>query len=135
MDINPQFIERAKTRFPEHGRQFRAGNALDDKTFARIKRSKSDLVVASGVFCYTGEKNFFRKLVYRLYSASKMGLIFNVICADTPKKRIKNTPGIVRWKLADVLQIIRYCECRSYEIIRTYLANDMTIVMRKKWSD
>ena len=84
-------------------------------------RWKPDVVVASGILCYRGDKQDFPELVYRLFGCARQGLVFNVLDAAVPPKQRVNTPGIYRWKRSRLLSLIDACGCTAYELIHSYL--------------
>jgi SAM-dependent methyltransferase len=133
VDINPAFITRAKEMlWGGPTPRFTCENALEDASLAKLVRWKPDVVVASGVLCYQGDKQDFPELVYRLFGCARQGLVFNVLDAAVPPKHKVKTPGIYRWKRSRLLALIDGCGCNSYELIHSYLHNDMTVVMRKQ---
>jgi SAM-dependent methyltransferase len=133
VDINPAFIARAKEMlWGGPPPRFTCENVLEEASWAKMIRWKPDVVVASGVLCYRGDKQDFAELVYRLFGCASQGLVFNVLDAAVPPKNRVNTPGIYRWKRSRVLALIDACGCNSYELIHSYLHNDMTALMRKK---
>lgn len=133
VDINPAFIARAKEMlWGGPAPRFTRENALEEASWAKLIRWKPDVVVASGVLCYRGDKKHFAELVYRLFGCARQGLVFNVLDAAVPPKHKVNTPGIYRWKRSRVLALVDACGCNSYELIHSYLHNDMTVVMRKQ---
>lgn len=133
VDVNPRFIKLARQHCNGPG-QFICGNILEDATADRIARLKPDVIVASGVMSYRGDAQDYPELVYRLFTCARQGLIFNVLMADAPKQFIVPQKSLVRWKPEQLLKLIRGCGCNSWEMIRSYLHNDMTVVMRKKWT-
>lgn len=137
VDIHPEFIKWAKERWKDrdHGRtRFRVGNILEEATFDWMLRHKADVIVASGVMSYRGDAGRYPELLYRLFAACKEGVIFNVLNADAPKHLVVRQPHLVRWKPERVLALVRACGCKSWEVLNSYLHNDMTVVMRHKWT-
>lgn len=134
MDINPKLIKWAKERWREHGAKFMVGNALEDAAFDRLARLKPDVIVASGVFSYSGDAHAYPELLCRLFTAAKQGVIFNVLSADAPKNLVVPTKGMIRWQPAKLLRLVQACGCNSWEMIRSYLHNDITVLMRKQWT-
>lgn len=137
IDINPKFIAFAKKRWSEDVReghvQLKVGTALEARTQAAIVLFKPTVIVASGVFCLKGEKENFRELIRILYQLSGKMFVFNVLTVEGNDRPL-NDIALVPWKVADVLKVIAYCQCTSWEIIRSYTNNDMTVVMRKHWT-
>lgn len=137
VDINPKFVRYARKTWRDHiegGRvQIVAGTLFEPRVENTVVNFAPHVTVASGVFCLRGEASNFVELIQGLYAVSANVFIFNALTDDVPEK-IKPTKGIVRWKYSDILQVLAACQCRSWEIIRSYLPNDMTIVMRKKWT-
>jgi ubiquinone/menaquinone biosynthesis C-methylase UbiE len=134
MDINRKLIKWARERWRETGAKFMVGNALEDTTFDKIIRLKPDVIVASGVLSYSGDAHNYPELLDRLFTAAKRGVIFNVLSIDVPKNLIVPTQGMIRWQPAKLLRLIQACGCNSWELIRSYLHNDITVVMRKNWT-
>lgn len=134
MDINPKLVAWARERWREHGVRFMVGNALEDGSFDRLCRLKPDVIVASGVLSYSGDAYAYPELLSRLFTAAKQGVIFNVLSADIPKHLIVPTKGMIRWQPAKLLRLVQACGCNSWEMIRSYLHNDITVVMRHKWT-
>lgn len=127
VDINAAFIKLAKHRHINRSARFMQGNALTEETNDWLQRYRPDVIVASGVLCYKSGAKSYPELVYRLYSAAKEALIFNVLVDTKPKDK-----AIYVWSKQKVLAMIEACGCRSWDIKRSYLTNDMTIVMRKR---
>lgn len=134
MDINPKLVRAAQERWRGAGIKFMVGNILEDATFTKIIRLKPDVIVASGVLSYAGDAQAYPELLYRLFDAAQQGVIFNVLSADVPKKLIVPTKGMIRWQPAKLLRLVQACGCNSWELIRSYLHNDITVVMRKNWT-
>jgi hypothetical protein len=131
VDVNPTFIAHARKRWKDYckgGRtKFILGDVRTEETFSRIASLKPDVIVASGVLCYTEGADSYPELVSRLFTCAKQALIFNVLVNTRPKNK-----AIYVWNKGRVVRLIEACGCRSWEIIRSYLHNDMTVVMRKK---
>lgn len=130
VDINPAFIRRAKGKLwgdMPYKPKFTCGNVLVDSDYDRINRFKPDVIVASGILCYTGEAHRYPELVSRLFALSRQAFIFNALVNTRPKDR-----SIYVWNKGRVLRLVEACECRSWEVIQSYLWNDVTVVMRKK---
>jgi predicted TPR repeat methyltransferase len=138
VDINAAFIALARKRWKDYckgGRtKFILGNVLTDETFSRMLSLKPDVVVASGVMSYAGDAPHYPELLDRLFACAQQAVIFNVLSADTPKNLAVRTKGIIRWQPEKLLKLVRACGCNSWELIRSYLHNDITVVMRKKWT-
>ena len=134
IDINPKLVKWARERWREHGVRFMLGNALEDGTFNRLRRLKPDVIVASGVLSYAGDAHTYPELLYRLFTAAKHGVIINALAADAPEQAIVPTNGVIRWHPSELLELIQACGCNSWEMIRSYLHNDVTAVMRKNWT-
>lgn len=134
VDVNPTFIAHARKRWKDYckgGRtKFILGDVRTDETFSRIMSLKPDVIVASGVLCYTEGAESYPELISRLFTCARQALIFNVLVNTRPKNR-----AIYVWNKGRVLRLIEACGCRSWEIIRSYLANDLTVVMRKQLTD
>jgi hypothetical protein len=137
VDINPKFIAFAKRRWSEDVKQghirLKVGTALEARTQAAIALFKPTAIVASGVFCLKGEKSSFRELIRNLYQLSGEMFVFNVLTVDGNDRPL-NDAALVPWKFLDLLKVIAYCRCTSWEIIRSYTNNDITVVMRKHWT-
>lgn len=136
VDENPKFVKLARVNCNGPG-YFICGNILEDAVFDRISTLKPDVIVASGVMSYRGDAAHYPELLSRLFTAARHGVIFNVLAADIPqasKRLVMHRPGIIRWKPEMVIRLVRACGCNSWEIIRSYLHNDMTVVMRKQWT-
>lgn len=138
IDINPKFTRWAKERFREYcsagSCRFMSGNILEDSVFQKLSRLKPDVIVASGVMSYAGDAQHYPELLFRLFQCAKQGVIVNVLAADVPKHLLVRTKGMVRWQPARIIKLVQACGCESWELIRSYLHNDMTVVMRKKWT-
>lgn len=134
MDINPKLVKWAKQRWQGHDVKFMAGNALEDATFDRLQRLHPDVIVASGVLSYSGDAHAYPELLCRLFAASKQAVIINVLSADVPKHLLVPTKGMIRWQPAKLLRLVQACGCNSWEMIRSYLHNDITVLMRKQWT-
>lgn len=138
VDANPAFtahaILRRKSRVDGCRPRFITGTVLNAATYAKLKQYKPDIVVASGVFCYSGEITKFQRTLNRLYQLSKHMCIVNVLSAEAPARTRKHTPGIVRWSVEEVASAIRKTHCNAWEIKHDYAHNDMTIVLRKHWN-
>lgn len=134
MDINPKLVKWARERWREQGIKFMVGNVLEDAAWDRLQKLKADVIVASGVLSYSGDAHAYPELLYRLFTSAKQGVIFNVLSADIPKEMVVPTKGMIRWKPAKLLRLIQACGCNSWELIRSYLHNDITVVMRRDWS-
>lgn len=134
IDINPKVIKWARKRFSHESLKFMVGNILVDETFAKLQRMKPDVVVASGVLSYAGDAHAYHELLYRLFTIAQKGVIFSVLSADCPKKLCVPTKGMIRWQPAQLLRLVQACGCNSWEMLRSYLHNDITVVMRKKWT-
>ena len=127
IDINPAFIKLAKKRYAATLAKFKLGNALTEETNDWLLRHKPNVVIASGVLCYTASAYSYPELVSRLYTCATEALIFNVLVNTRPKDR-----AVYVWSKHKVLALIEACGCQSWQIIRSYLSNDMTVVMRKQ---
>ena len=137
MDINPKLIKWAKERWKDRANgkaKFKVGNALEDETYDRLLLLKPDVIIASGVMSYRGDARSYPELIYRLFTCAQHGVIFNVLTADAPKNLVVPQKSLVRWKPEQLLKLVRACGCNSWEVIRSYLHNDMTVVMRKQWT-
>lgn len=138
VDVNPTFIAFARKRWKDYckgGRtKFILGDVRTEETFSRIGSLKPDVIVASGVLCYTEGSESYPELISRLFTCARQALIFNVLSADTPKNLAVRTKGIIRWQPEKLLRLVRACGCYSWELIHSYLHNDITVVMRKKWT-
>jgi len=138
VDINPKIIAHARkiwTDYCKGGRtKFIVGDVLTDATFSRITSLKPDVIVASGVLSYSGDVHHYPELLYRLFTCAQQAVIFNVLTADVPKNLMVPTKGMIRWHPEKLLKLVRACGCNSWELIRSYLHNDITVVMRKKWT-
>lgn len=138
VDLNPRFIALARKRWKDQCKQRRVrfilGNVLVDETFSRLCSLKPGVIVASGVLSYSGDAHAYPELLYRLFTAAQEGVIFSVLSADCPKKLCVPTKGMIRWQPAKLLRLVQACGCNSWEMIRSYLHNDITVVMRKHWT-
>ena len=139
VDIHPKFIHWAKERWREHPVTFWVGNALVDADHDRITKHNPDIIVASGTMCYQGAEDTFPELIRRLYTSAKQCFIFNVLAADVPKKYmnprlVQQSKELYRWKVEDLLKAIQSTGCAAWDIRRSYLHNDITVVLRKHWS-
>lgn len=130
IDINPAFIKLAKKRYAATLAKFKVGDALTEETNDWLLRHKPNVVIASGVLCYRAGAPSYPELVLRLYTCATEALIFNVLVNTKPKDRAAYV-----WSKHRVLTLIEACGCRSWQIIRSYLHNDLTVVMRKQWTD
>lgn len=127
IDINAAFIKLAKQRHPTG--KFMVGNALTDETNDWLLRHRPGVIVASGVLCYKAGAASYPELVYRLFNAVTEALIFNVLVNTKPVDKAVHV-----WTKHKVLALIDACGCHSWEIKRGYLSNDMTVVMRTKFT-
>lgn len=134
MDINPKLVRWARERWREADVKFMVGNILEEATFDKVIRLKPDVIVASGVLSYAGDAYAYPELLYRLFTAARQGVIFNVLSADVPKKLAVPTKGMIRWQPAKLLRLVQACGCNSWEMNRSYLHNDITVVMHKQWT-
>jgi len=137
MDINPQFIAWAKERLKDSTGcdkvTFTVGNIMEDATLKRIKRLAPDVIVASGILCYTENASTYQEVVRRLFQHAKHGVILNVLSTEA-RTNIVNTKGVFRWSPERVLKALRKSGCTSWEILHSYIHNDMTVLLRKKWT-
>lgn len=135
IDINPKVIRWARKRWrEEHNIKLMVGNILVDETFDKLQRLKPGVVVASGVLSYSGDAHAYPELLSRLFIVAQKGVIFSVLSADCPKSLCVPTKGMIRWQPAKLLRLVQACGCNSWEMVRSYLHNDITVVMRKKWT-
>ena len=141
VDVNPKFIAYAKNKWASRANiaSFWVGNALVDTDHSRITQQTPDIVVASGTMCYQGQEETYPELIRRLYESAKQGLIFNVIAAEVPKmlmntRLVKQSEELYRWKAADLLHAVQKTGCAAWDIRHGYLHNDITVVMRKRWT-
>lgn len=140
VDVNPRFIAEARRRFDSPPGappwfKFHEGCALSDSTAEVINEFTPDIIVASGVLCLPAEEPRFETLVRRLYGATRSTLAFNVLANPRPGSAPAVAGGMVTWTPGEVLELVGACECASWSLIRDYLHNDMTVVMRHAWSD
>jgi len=129
IDINAAFIRLAKKRYAGTPAKFKIGDVLTEETNDWLLHHKPNVVVASGVLCYRAGVRSYPELVHRLYTCATDALIFNVLVNTRPKDRAVHV-----WSKHRVLALIEACGCRSWQIIRSYLPNDMTVVMRKQFT-
>lgn len=134
IDINPKVIKWARERWREQRLKLMVGNILVDDVFDKLQRMKPGVVVASGVLSYSGDAHAYPELLYRLFTIAQEGVIFSVLSADCPKKLCVPTKGMIRWQPAKLMRLVQACGCNSWEMVRSYLHNDITVVMRKKWT-
>lgn len=139
VDVNQKFVNWARERWKERPVTFWVGNALLDADHVRITKHNADIIVASGVLCCKGDRKYFDELILRLFRSAKQGFIFNVLAADVPRELVnprlaQQSKELYRWKVEDLLKVIRRAGCNAWDIHRGYLHNDMTVVMRKRWS-
>lgn len=138
VDINQKFIEWAKEcrkhRVDGAQPRFMVGDVLMDETLDKLRRLKPDVIVASGVLCYKCNAQRYPEMLWRLFDCATKGMIFNALAADTPITKMPLDRAILRWKPEELLKLVKACGCKSWEVIRSYLHNDMTVVMRKHWT-
>ena len=136
VDIHPKFIALAEQMAKEHlqgGRtEFMVGHINQPETFARFCAIKPDAVVASGVFCYTGEKHRYRRMIRRLFQTTQRLLIFNVLTAKS-KAPYDKARGTLRWSMPELMQLINASGAEAWRMHHDYLRNDITVVLYKRF--
>lgn len=135
IDINPAFISEANIIWNKYVTdktvRFIVADIADDDVYRSILCSAPDVIIASGILCYTQNSGTYPEIVRKMFTCARKGLIFNVLSTEAPFNLITHNPEIHRWQPNEVLNVIRDCDCMSWEIIHSYLHHDMTVVMRK----
>lgn len=115
IDINPNMIEAAKTKYPE-------GRFLLYEDYDI--REKQDWVLASGIFAFSNYKELYQQ-AYWMFKVAKMGVAFNCLSAWGPVNPGEFTPDPTI-----VLKDLRIVTPKL-KLRMDYLPNDFTIVMHK----
>lgn len=132
VDVNKRFTSHARARWGSyHCTKFVTGTVLEGKVQRAIQRFKPTITVASGVFCLRKDASLFKDTIRCLYVLSDI-FVFNVLTHVGNPKRVPR--DLVAWKIEDIMTVLRYSGCSSWQLIRDYLNNDVTVVMKKGWS-
>ncbi|MCC2631294.1 MAG: hypothetical protein K0S38_1103 [Candidatus Paceibacter sp.] len=119
IDIVPEFIEKAKIRFPEVNFKVQSMEDLDEQY---------DFVLASGVLSFkiTDHKTFYFSMIEKMFAASKKGLAFNML---NNKTHIDDDT----YAAYDTDEVMSFCKTLSdnVQIVIGYLPQDFTIYMYK----
>jgi trans-aconitate methyltransferase len=119
IDIVPDFINRAKEKFP--GTKFRVENILSTV-------GTYDYVFASGALNFTvsDSKNYYFSIIKKMFDCSKYGLAFNML-----NKNVQETNEI--YYSFDIDEVKAYCETltKNIMIISDYVPWDFTVYMYK----
>jgi SAM-dependent methyltransferase len=128
VDINPQFIKRARARFT--GTSFVQGSITENSVFSGLSQhGKFDYTFASGSLCYTSTAPDHFEYLVRLWCLTRGGMIVNFLSTRTPKERQK--PLHAYYNPAFGLQVAEDLGCTKFCIYSDYLDNDWTLACYK----
>ncbi len=121
VDICPEFIEKAKQRYPFV--YFICSDAFN------LKIKPIDYVVASGVFCYKYDraKEINTTIMKILWGLTKRTMIFNVLNADYPQ----SNHDMLLYDVRELAIVAKELNCKNFGIRTGYLPNDITITLRR----
>lgn len=123
IDHMPEFIERART---QHAASDNAVFHLGD--FSSMAWPQADVVVACGALGYrSAEKNFHLRMIRKMVDAARVAVVFNVLDAAA----FPDHPLLVGRDTEEVTACCRSLS-KQIEVIRGYLQDDLTVVIRKE---
>lgn len=123
VDQMPEFIEEARQRFAQCPR-----TALYCADFSTAQLPVSDVVVASGALGYRcAEPDFHFHMIRRMWAACAGVLVFN--CLDAAS--FAAHPLLVGRDAGEVMALCRALAPEA-ELVRGYLDDDFTVVMRRR---
>jgi SAM-dependent methyltransferase len=124
VDINPQFIERARARFP--ATPFVQGSVTDESVFTRFgQQGMFDYTFSSGAFCYAATQPDHIECLLRLWCLTRGGMVVNFLSTATPKERQK--PVHAYYSPDFGMKLAKDLGCTKFCIYADYLDNDWTL--------
>ena len=121
IDITPDMIKLAKSKFPEQ-------NFICQNIFEQGLSTRYDFILASGAFTYMNYE-FFKKCIDILFKNAKIGVGFNLL----NKREIKEDSTNMEFSM-EPLETIEFCMNYTNKLIidLSYHKNDFTIFMYKQ---